>query len=190
MLFCICNFLSNQSVNTRNVHFDYFCSCGSYLCDSNITPTAVHFLVSVCLCLCRMSSTQTTYHEWLQCSAHGRTSGKIGQKKKNKKQSLAGQPVHPYPKCLTALRNIQINQHQHLIIERLYTSSSLSDVSESVEAAGLLTGSSCSSESTRFLLARDSSSCKKQRKIESYHFFQAPIYKKKLLFESPFFAVH
>lgn len=38
------------------------------------------------------------------------------------------------------------------------TSSSLSDVSESVEAAGLLTGSSCSPESTRFLFARDKSS--------------------------------
>lgn len=83
--------------------------------------------------------------------------------------------MHPYPKCLTALRTSKKNQHQHLIIERLYTSSSLSDVSESVEAAGLLTGSSCSSESTRFLLARDSSSCKKQRKINSYIFFQAPI---------------
>jgi len=57
--------------------------------------------------------------------------------------------------------NIQKSQHQPLVTEKLHTSSSLSDVSESVEAAGLLTGSSCSSESTRFLLARDSSSCKK-----------------------------
>lgn len=38
------------------------------------------------------------------------------------------------------------------------TSSSLSDVSESLDAAGLLTGSSCSPESTRFLFANDSSS--------------------------------
>lgn len=41
---------------------------------------------------------------------------------------------------------------------KAHTSSSLSDVSESVEAAGLLTGSSCSPESTLFLLARDKSS--------------------------------
>lgn len=43
---------------------------------------------------------------------------------------------------------------------KVRTSSSLSDVSESVEAAGLLTGSSCSPESTRFLFARDKSSWK------------------------------
>ncbi len=37
--------------------------CGSYLCASNVTPTAVRFIVSVFLCLlcsCRMSSTQMT----------------------------------------------------------------------------------------------------------------------------------
>ncbi len=36
---------------------------GSYLCASNVTPTAVRFIVSVFLCLlcsCRMSSTQMT----------------------------------------------------------------------------------------------------------------------------------
>ncbi len=36
---------------------------GSYLCASNVTPTAVRFIVSVLLCLlcsCRMSSTQMT----------------------------------------------------------------------------------------------------------------------------------
>ncbi len=35
---------------------------GSYLCASNVTPTAVRFIVSVflCLCFCRMPSTQMT----------------------------------------------------------------------------------------------------------------------------------
>ncbi len=41
---------------------------GSYLCASNVTPTAVRFIVSVFLCLlcsCRMSSTQMTCsHLW------------------------------------------------------------------------------------------------------------------------------
>ncbi len=41
---------------------------GSYLCASNVTPTAVRFIVSVFLCLlcsCRMSSTQMTCsHFW------------------------------------------------------------------------------------------------------------------------------
>ncbi len=47
---------------------------GSYLCASNVTPTAVRFIVSVFLCLlcsCRMPSTK-----W-----HVRTFGKIGRKK-------------------------------------------------------------------------------------------------------------
>ncbi len=53
---------------------------GSYLCASNVTPTAVRFIVSVFLCLlcsCRMSSTQMT------CS-HFR------KNRPNKRQKTAG----------------------------------------------------------------------------------------------------
>ncbi len=50
---------------------------GSYLCASNVTPTAVRFIVSVFLCLlcsCRMSSTQMT------CSHFGKNRPKKRQK--------------------------------------------------------------------------------------------------------------
>lgn len=46
----------------------------------------------------------------------------------------------------------------HSVGSGCLTSSSLSDVSESVDAAGLFTGSSCSPESTLFLFAKDNSS--------------------------------
>ncbi len=75
---------------------------GSYLCASNVTPTAVRFIVSVFLCLlcfCRMSSTQMT------CS-HFR---KNRPKKKTKtgrlpiahyKQKPAGSDLWPVNRCI------------------------------------------------------------------------------------------
>ena len=80
-----------------------------------------------------------------------------------------------YPRGIQ--HQIKASKRQIELQRRLPTSSSLSDVSESVDAAaavvGLLTGSSCSSESVLFRLAKDSSSWrsraeKKKKKDNDY----------------------
>ncbi len=63
---------------------------GSYLCASNVTPTAVRFIVSVFLCVlcfCRMSSTQMT------CS-HFR------KNRPKKRLKPAGSDLWPVNRCI------------------------------------------------------------------------------------------
>ncbi len=75
---------------------------GSYLCASNVTPTAVRFIVSVFLCLlcsCRMPSTQMT------CSHFRKNRPKKRQKTAglpiaHYKQKPAGSDLWPVNRCI------------------------------------------------------------------------------------------
>ncbi len=75
---------------------------GSYLCASNVTPTAVRFIVSVFLCLlcsCRMSSTQMTCSQLSEKSAEKKT--KTGRLPiAHYKQKPAGSDLWPVNRCI------------------------------------------------------------------------------------------
>ncbi len=84
---------------------------GSYLCASNVTPTAVRFIVSVFLCLlcsCRMSSTQMT------CSHFRKNRPKKRQKPAGCRSRIiskkpAGSDLWPVNRCIPS-------SYQHLSV--------------------------------------------------------------------------
>ncbi len=81
---------------------------GSYLCASNVTPTAVRFIVSVFLCVC-CASAECLPHKW-----HVRTFGKSAEKKTKTgrlpiahyKQKPAGSDLWPVNRCIPSIMAI------------------------------------------------------------------------------------